>query len=76
MPGRARLADHRADADGLIMVIEVGWKLGGAGVPDVVIDSAVPPLAGAELDAAGADEDGGADLLVLLAGVLAWPGDG
>ena len=57
------------------MVIEVGWKLAGAGVPDVVIDSAVPPLADAELDIAGADEDGGADLLVLLAGVLVWLGE-
>ena len=72
-----------APTDGLIMVIEVGWKLAGAGVPDVVIDRAVPPPADAELDTAGADEDGGADLLVLLAGVLAgwarcdprWPAD-
>jgi hypothetical protein len=60
----------------LIIVIEVGRKLGGAAVPEVPEDSPVWPTAGLELTLDGTELDAGADSLVLLAAMLVWLGVG
>jgi len=60
----------------LIIVIEVGWKLLGAAVPDVFADSPVLPPGGPEVDLDGTGLDAGADSLVLLAALLVWLGVG
>jgi hypothetical protein len=69
-----------APIEPLIMVMDVGWKLGGAAAPDVVADSPDPVAAGelavgaeGETLGDGLDDAGGEELCWPAAGAAGFP---